>query len=106
MAKYLELKEHGVESIEHADKFYEWLKAAGTAHGQRAGVVKSIAEKLNVTIPGIYNDDLYLPLPDKVDGDANAAAAADDAVDGDANAAAAADDAWLVDGDDDDTDNA
>lgn len=67
MGKFLSLKEHGVESIEHADRFYYWLKASKTAAGQRSGVVRAIAEKLNVFFHGLYDSDLYGDLRDDDD---------------------------------------
>lgn len=59
IGKYLSLKEEGVGPIEHADRFYFWLKSIGTASGFRAGVVHSIAEKMNITFVGIYDADAY-----------------------------------------------
>lgn len=59
IAKYLELKDADVGPIEHTDRFYYWLKAAGTAAGQRAGVVLCIAEKMNITFNGLYDGELY-----------------------------------------------
>ncbi len=59
IGKYLSLKEEGVGPIEHADRFYFWLKSIGTASGHRAGVVHSIAEKMNITFVGIYDSDAY-----------------------------------------------
>ena len=31
IGKYLSLKEEGVEPVEHADRFYFWLKSIGTS---------------------------------------------------------------------------
>jgi len=81
MGKFLALKEHGVGSIEHADRFYYWLKDSKTAAGQRAGVVRAIAEKLNILNPGLYDRNLYEDLVADVAADANDAAVAVDAVD-------------------------
>jgi len=59
LGKYLMLKDAGVGPVEHADRFYYWLVSVGTPAGFRAGVVKSIAEKLNVTFVGLYDNSLY-----------------------------------------------
>jgi hypothetical protein len=59
MGKYLELKEEGVDVIEHADRFWYWLKALGTPGGHIYGIVHSIAERLNVAFPNIYNADAF-----------------------------------------------
>lgn len=59
IAKYLSFKDDGVGPVEHADRFYFWLKSLGTPAGFRAGIVHSIAEKLNVTFVGIYDPDAY-----------------------------------------------
>ncbi len=59
LGKYLSLKEEGVEPVEHADRFYYWLKSINTPAGFRAGIVHSIAEKMNVTFPGIYDSSAY-----------------------------------------------
>jgi hypothetical protein len=59
IGQYLMLKEDGVEAIEHADRFYYWLKSLKTPSGFRAGIVHAIAEKMNVTFPGIYDSSAY-----------------------------------------------
>lgn len=57
-------KEEGVGSVEHVDRFYYWLQSVlpPTAAGFRAGIVRSIAEKMNITFPGLYDEDAYDPL--------------------------------------------
>lgn len=59
IAKYLSCKDEGVGPVEHADRFYYWLQSIGTPGGFRAGIVHSIAEKMNVTFVGIYDPDAY-----------------------------------------------
>ena len=59
IGKYLSLKELGVGTLEHQDRFYHWLKYIGTAGGFRAAIVQSIAEKCNIFCPGIYDENLY-----------------------------------------------
>ena len=56
------MKDEDVGPIEHADRFYYWLKSIGTAAGFRAGVVNCVAEKMNITFPGIYDISAYDPL--------------------------------------------
>lgn len=60
VGQYLMLKEEGVGPVEHADRFYYWLSSLGSPAGFRAGVVQCIAEKMNVTFPGIYDPSAYL----------------------------------------------
>ena len=46
--------------VELADRFYFWLKSVVPKNaGFRAGIVRSIAEKVNITFPGIYDGDAY-----------------------------------------------
>jgi hypothetical protein len=59
LGKYLMLKEKGVDPVEHADRFYFWLKSLGTPAGYRAGIVHAVAEKLNITFVGIYDASIY-----------------------------------------------
>lgn len=59
IGKFLSMKDEGVESVEHCERFYQWLIHIGTPAGFRAGIVHSIAEKVNVLLPGVYNVDLY-----------------------------------------------
>ncbi|KAJ1439127.1 hypothetical protein B484DRAFT_444215 [Ochromonadaceae sp. CCMP2298] len=59
IGKYLSLKQEGVEPIEHADRFYYWLKSIGTPAGFRAGIVHAIGEKMNSLFVGIYDVDMY-----------------------------------------------
>lgn len=47
-----------VESIEHVEKFWHWLKNRGIT-SYRSGIVRSIAEKVDHMIPGIYDKDMY-----------------------------------------------
>eukprot|EP01039_Chlorochromonas_danica_P011142 gene11142-12421_t len=69
IGKYLSLKDKDVGPVEHADRFYLWLQAIGTPGGHRAGVVHSIAERMNIIFPGIYEASLYDEIED---GDAKA----------------------------------
>jgi hypothetical protein len=59
LGQYLSLKDEGVEPVEHADRFYLWLKSINTPAGFRAGIVHSVAEKLNVSFPRIYDSSAY-----------------------------------------------
>ena len=59
IGKYLMLKETGVESVEHCDRFFYWLKDIGTAAGYRSAVVQAIAQKMDITFPGIYDASCY-----------------------------------------------
>eukprot|EP01033_Poteriospumella_lacustris_P016704 gene16704-11957_t len=59
LGQYLLLKDDGVEPVEHADRFYLWLKSLNTPAGFRAGIVHSVAEKLNVSFPRIYDSSAY-----------------------------------------------
>jgi hypothetical protein len=59
IGKYLSLKEETVESVEHCDRFFYWLKEIGTAAGYRSAVVQAIAMKMDVVFPGIYDGSCY-----------------------------------------------
>ena len=59
IGKYLSFMEFGGDREVEIQAFYEWLKGTGTASGSRAGVVHSIAEKLNVAFPGSYDPSWY-----------------------------------------------
>jgi len=63
IGKFLMLKgpdEDGikVESIEHVEKFWHWLKNRGIS-SYRSGIVRSIAEKVDHMMPGVYEKDVY-----------------------------------------------
>lgn len=55
----MSFKDVDVGPVELADRFYFWLISIGTPSGFRAGIVHSIAEKLNVNFVGIYDVDAY-----------------------------------------------
>jgi hypothetical protein len=61
--KYLMLKgpdteEYKVESVEHAEKFWQYLKTRGiTSH--RSAIVKAVAEKAATFFTGIYDANIY-----------------------------------------------
>ena len=63
IGKFLSLKGpdsdgHKVDSVEHMEKFWYFLQSQGiTAH--RSAIVKSLAEKLNTMMPGLYDADAY-----------------------------------------------
>ena len=59
IGKFLSMKDEGVESVEHCERFYQWLIHIGTPAGFRAGIVHSIAEKMNILMPGVYDSALY-----------------------------------------------
>ena len=58
IGKYLSLKDDGVESPEHCEMFWQWLKMK-TIASHRSAIVRAIAEKCNILIPGIYEADVY-----------------------------------------------
>jgi hypothetical protein len=61
--KYLMLKgpdvdDRKVESVEHSEKFWQYLKSRGiTAH--RSAVVRAVAEKAATFFTGIYDANMY-----------------------------------------------
>ena len=57
--KYLELRELGIDSVNHAELFYNWVKTTKIAVTNRAALVRAIAEKSNILFPGIYNDKCH-----------------------------------------------
>ena len=48
-----------VGPVEHTQKFYLWLQHVSTNGKFRAGIVRCIAEKVNVSFPGIYDPTAY-----------------------------------------------
>ena len=63
IGKFLMLKgpdddEDKVESVEHVEKFWHWLKNRGIS-SYRSGIVRSIAEKVDHFMPGIYEKEMY-----------------------------------------------
>mmetsp|Transcript_17940 Transcript_17940/g.18009 ORF Transcript_17940/g.18009 Transcript_17940/m.18009 type:complete len:116 (+) Transcript_17940:126-473(+) len=56
--KFLMLKDEGVQSVEHCDRFWYWIKDTGI-NSHRAGIVRAVAEKLDTMFPGIYDGGLY-----------------------------------------------
>jgi hypothetical protein len=59
IGKYLMLKDAGVESVEHCDRFFYWLDDIGASKGHRSSIVQAIAQKQDITFPGIYDGSLY-----------------------------------------------
>ena len=58
-AVFLALKDKDVGTVEMADKFYDYLVKVGLKSGHRNTVVQCVAEKLNVSFPGIYDARAY-----------------------------------------------
>ncbi|CAM9726234.1 unnamed protein product [Heterosigma akashiwo] len=58
LGKYLTLKGKETDCIEHCETFYQWLKTIGI-NQYRGAIVRSIAEKANTMMPGIYEGSLY-----------------------------------------------
>ena len=52
------LKEKDVESVEHCDRFWYWLKDIGI-NSNRSGIVRAIAEKMDTIFPSIYDGACY-----------------------------------------------
>ncbi len=50
------LKGADTTTQEHCDAFWRWLDSRGI-NSHRAGIVKAIAEKVNVMMPGIYDEN-------------------------------------------------
>jgi len=59
IGKYLTLKGEGVESVEHCDRFFWWLDEIGASKGHRSAIVQAIAQKQDITFPGIYDGACY-----------------------------------------------
>ena len=47
-----------VDSMEHMERFWHWLKNKGIK-SHRSAIVKAIGEKINSMIPGIYDASIY-----------------------------------------------
>lgn len=48
-----------LDPVEHVQRFYSWLQSIGTPAGFRAGIVHSIAQKVDLAFPGIYDVSAY-----------------------------------------------
>jgi len=59
LGKFLMLKEAGVESVEHCDRFWYWLESIGTPAGYRGAIVQAVANKLDASYPGMYDASKY-----------------------------------------------
>ena len=53
IGKYLSLRGRDMTSDEHMDAFWHYLKSRGIS-SHRSGIVRCIAEKVNIMIPGLY----------------------------------------------------
>jgi len=76
VGKFLQLKgpsteARGVGVVEHCDKFYFWLQEKGINAG-RNNIILALAEKCEVFMPGIYDQELYT-AEDEADAPAPAA---------------------------------
>lgn len=47
-----------VDSLEHMEKFWQYLASRGIS-SHRSAIVKAIAEKMNSFLPGIYDPEQY-----------------------------------------------
>lgn len=56
--KFLMLKEEGIESVEHCEKFWYFLKQKGVS-SHRSGIVRCIAEKCDTMFPGTYDPSQF-----------------------------------------------
>ncbi len=52
------LKEKGVESVEHCDRFWYWLRDIGI-NSNRSSIVRAVAEKLDTMVTGLYDGTCY-----------------------------------------------
>jgi Barrier to autointegration factor len=60
--KFLSMKTKDCGPIEHSERFFQWLVATLPRHSQfRSGIVQAVAEKLNISFPGVYDPDAYSP---------------------------------------------
>lgn len=60
--KFLCLKESGMNTMVHCDKFYQYLHDKGISSHLNE-IVQAVAEKANVMIPGIYDGRLRVRSP-------------------------------------------
>eukprot|EP00594_Rhizosolenia_setigera_P003134 CAMPEP_0178956048 /NCGR_PEP_ID=MMETSP0789-20121207/9985_1 /TAXON_ID=3005 /ORGANISM="Rhizosolenia setigera, Strain CCMP 1694" /LENGTH=113 /DNA_ID=CAMNT_0020637829 /DNA_START=173 /DNA_END=514 /DNA_ORIENTATION=+ len=63
IGKFLSLKgpdeeDEKVDSLEHMEKFWQYLASRGIS-SHRSAIVKAIAEKMNSFLPGIYDPEQY-----------------------------------------------
>merc|ERR1719222_189879 len=57
-----------VESVEHMEKFWHWLSEVGI-NAHRSAIVRAIAEKMDISYPGIYDASYYEQDEDEDDDD-------------------------------------
>lgn len=67
LGKFLSFKGADTDVQAHCDAMWLWLNEIGV-NSHRAGIVKSIAEKLNIYMPGLY-DESRLAADDDDDDD-------------------------------------
>lgn len=60
IGKYLSLKDETVDTVEHADRFYLWLKSIDFPKSGIFIVTHAMSEKMNLYFPGIYDQDCYI----------------------------------------------
>ena len=56
---FMSFKTAGVGPVEHVQRFYLWWCSLGVSAGHRAGVVHALAEKINISFPGLYDSSEY-----------------------------------------------
>eukprot|EP00639_Heterosigma_akashiwo_P000962 CAMPEP_0194581686 /NCGR_PEP_ID=MMETSP0292-20121207/15081_1 /TAXON_ID=39354 /ORGANISM="Heterosigma akashiwo, Strain CCMP2393" /LENGTH=142 /DNA_ID=CAMNT_0039435543 /DNA_START=103 /DNA_END=534 /DNA_ORIENTATION=+ len=59
LGKFLSFKGKETDCIEHLEEFNHWLETIGISRYGRVGIVRSIAEKVNIMMPEIYEGSLH-----------------------------------------------
>jgi hypothetical protein len=61
IGKYLSLRDRAMSTREHVDAFYAFLADDVRINSNRAGIVRAVAEKVNVMLPGTFVDADFAP---------------------------------------------
>jgi hypothetical protein len=57
LGAFLRVCDEGMTTQERTDAFWFYLQALEVPGGTRSSIVHSIAEKINIMVPGLYGDD-------------------------------------------------
>jgi hypothetical protein len=57
---YLSIKEEGVSSIEHNERFFVWLKENQGIKDHRHSIVEAVASRMEMHFPGFYDAKYYM----------------------------------------------
>ncbi len=59
LGKFLTMKDLETESVEHCERFYQYLKSIDSTYHHANKIVASVAEKFDCMFPGLYDEAIY-----------------------------------------------